>query len=380
MAHIAALRLTDFRNYIDLDLALTASPVVLYGSNGAGKTNLMEAVSLLTPGRGMRRAQLADFARKDGGGVAADVWAVAGRLTIGGDDPVAIGVGQVPANPGRRSVRIDGRAATGTQLAELLTVMWLTPAQDRLFTGPASDRRRFLDRFALAHAPGHGKASLRYEKARTERNRLLSDGINDDLWFDALEADMATFGAQIAGARAKTVALLKTQIAARDDTDFPRSDIHLDGEAEAIFAAGGDLADVESFIGSELRADRSKDRSAGRTLRGLHKSDLRVVYARKNMPAADCSTGEQKALLIGLILAQARAVSTDDPDAPRRPILLLDEVAAHLDKARRAALIEELLSLKAQVFMTGTDANLFDAFDGRAQMFEISSGAVTARG
>lgn len=372
MPFITSLRLTNFRNYTDLDLPLTGGPVVLFGANGAGKTNLMEAVSLLTPGRGMRRAQLPDLARKSPED-SVDVWAVAAKVQTGDDDPASVGVGQVPSNPGRRSVRVDGRAATGTQLAQLLTVMWLTPAQDRLFTGPASERRRFLDRFALAHDPQHGKASLRYEKARSERNRLLSEGIVDDLWFDALEADMASFGAQIAGARAKTVALLKSQIDARDDSQFPRSKLWLDGEAEALFTAGGDVSDAESFIASELRADRPRDRRAGRTLRGLHKTDLRVTYAAKNMPAADCSTGEQKAMLIGLALAQARAVAGNE----RKPILLLDEVAAHLDEGRRAALIEELIALDCQVFMTGTDASLFEAFDGRAQMFEVTGGAVT---
>lgn len=377
MPHITSLRLTDFRNYRDLDMPLTGGPVVLHGPNGAGKTNLMEAVSLLTPGRGMRRAQLPNLARRDADGQA-DIWAVAAKVKSGDDDAVPVGVGQVPANPGRRSVRIDGKAATGTQLAQLLSVMWLTPAQDRLFTGPASDRRRFLDRFSLTHTAEHGKSCLRYEKARSERNRLLSDGVSDDLWFDALESDMAIFGAQIAAARAKTVADLKTQIAGRDDVNFPRAGLWLDGEVESLFAAGGDISDAESFISSELRADRPRDRRAGRTLRGVHKSDLRVTYTAKNMPAEACSTGEQKALLIGLILAQARAVSFDEAGAARKPILLLDEVAAHLDEARRAGLIEELLALETQVFMTGTDADLFDAFNGRAQMYNVSDGEVTA--
>ena len=373
MAHLTSLRLTDFRNYADLDLPLSGGPVVLYGENGAGKTNLMEAVSLLTPGRGMRRAQLPDLARR-ADDETAQVWAVAAKVQSGEGAPVAIGVGQVPANPGRRTVCIDGHAATGTQLAQMLRVMWLTPAQDRLFSGPASDRRRFLDRFALSSHPDHGKSGLRYEKARAERNRLLSDGIIDDLWFDALETDMADFGAKMAVARAGTVQALKEQIAARDESDFPRAELWLDGEAEDIITSGGDVADAQSFIASELRADRGRDRRAGRTLRGLHKSELRVRYTAKNMPAGDCSTGEQKALLIGLILAQARAVT----QSAGKPVLLLDEVAAHLDEGRRAALIEELLALQTQVFMTGTDASLFETFAGRAQVFEVSAGGVKA--
>lgn len=348
---------------------------MLFGPNGAGKTNLMEAVSLLTPGRGLRRAQLPDLMRKDKS--EAPLWAVAAHLSQSADDdPVKIGVGQVPGAPRRRSVRVDGKNSTATQLAHLLSVMWLTPAQDRLFTGPAAERRRFLDRFALAHAPEHGKASIRYEKARTERNRLLSEGIDDDLWFDALEADMASFGAHIAQARALTVAELKTEITARPVGEFPKARLWLDGEAEALFESGADLSEVDEFIRTNLAADRRLDRRAGRTLRGVHKSDLIVTHNAKSMPAADCSTGEQKALLIGLSLAQARALPRCQ--AGRRPILLLDEVAAHLDVHRRAALIEELLDLKTQVFMTGTDASLFDAFAGRAQNFRVDDGQVIA--
>ena len=370
------MRLTDFRNYPELTLPLSGEPVVLYGPNGAGKTNLMEAVSLLTPGRGLRRAQLPDLMRKHESG--ACLWAVAAHLNTGlsTDAPIAIGVGQVPDAPGRRTVRIDGKNSSASQLAHLLSVMWLTPAQDRLFTGPASERRRFLDRFALAHAPEHGKASMRYEKARSERNRLLSDGIDDDLWCDALELDMASFGAHIAQARALTVAELKAEITARPEGPFPKASLWLNGEAEALFESGANLSEVEDFIRIGLAADRRLDRRAGRTLRGVHKSDLRVTHAGKSMPASECSTGEQKALLIGLILAQARALPRCQ--FGRRPILLLDEIAAHLDIDRRAALIEELLDLKTQVFMTGTDASLFDAFKGRAQSFRVDEGCVQA--
>jgi len=301
MAHIASLRLTDFRSYPSLDIALTGAPVVLFGPNGAGKTNLLEAVSFLSPGRGLRRAKMEDLARRDGD-TSASAWGINAQI-----DDTRVSVGQVPEYPKRRIVRLDGKNATGTQLGKLLTLMWLTPAQDRLFTGPASDRRKFLDRFSLA----------------------------------------------------------------KEDDIFPKAIVALEGDAEEKFQSGLSFEDVEEFIREGLAENRPLDQRAGRTLNGVHKSDLRVRHAEKNMPAADCSTGEQKALLIGLTLAHARA------QADKTPILLLDEVAAHLDIDRRAALIEELIALGTQVFMTGTDASLFEAFNGRAQMFEVRDGTVT---
>ena len=368
MSHIASLRLTDFRSYASLDIALSGAPVVLYGPNGAGKTNLLEAVSFLSPGRGLRRAKMEDLARRSGEAIAT-AWGINAQV-----GETRASVGQVPEYPKRRIVRMDGKNASGTQLAQLLTLMWLTPAQDRLFTGPASDRRKFMDRFSLVHAPSHGMASLRYEKARSERNRLLSDGIMDKGWYEALEADMATQGAHVAQARALTVTRLieeiETRAAAKDDDVFPKAIVALEGEAEEQFQSGLSFEDVESYIRERLAADRPLDQRAGRTLRGVHKSDLCVRHAEKNMPAADCSTGEQKALLIGLSLAHARAQSD------KKPILLLDEVAAHLDIDRRAALIEELIALGTQIFMTGTDASLFEAFNGRAQMFEVRDGSI----
>jgi len=369
MTSIAALRLTDFRSYTSLDVNLDGRPVVLFGPNGAGKTNLLEAVSLLSPGRGLRRSKLDDLARRDGD-TTAPAWGIVATLDTP-DELVRVSVGQVPEYPRRRAMRIDGKNATGPQLAQLLTQMWLTPAQDRLFTGPASDRRKFLDRFSLVHAPGHGMAALRYERARSERNKLFTDGITDSGWFDALEADMAAQGAHVAQARTITALRLIEEIENRPEGAFPKAIVELDGEAEDMFQSGLDYTDVETFIKEALESDRNIDRRAGRTLRGIHKSDLLVTHAAKNMPAADCSTGEQKALLIGLTLAHARA------QADKSPILLLDEVAAHLDVERRAALIEELIDLGTQVFMTGTDASLFEAFDGRAQSFEVRDSAIT---
>lgn len=370
MTHVHSLRLTDFRSYAALDLELTPAPVVLFGANGAGKTNLLEAISLLSPGRGLRRAKMEDIARRSGE-TTAPAWGVVAHVSSF-DDIVKIAVGQVPEYPRRRTIRVDGKTASGTALAQLLTLMWLTPAQDRLFTGPASDRRKFLDRFSLIHSPQHGMNVLRYEKARTERNRLLSDGITDAGWYDALEADLAARGALIAQARAQTVVRLIDEIDARPEGAFPKAVLALEGDAEEMCQSGLSCADVEDAVRQSLYDNRPKDMRAGRTLSGVHRSDLRVMHAAKQMPAEDCSTGEQKALLIGLILAHARA------QADKQPILLLDEVAAHLDVDRRAALIEELIALETQVFMTGTDANLFTAFNGRAQMFEVSDGDIAA--
>ena len=370
--YISELRLTDFRSYGRLDGTFAPGINVFFGPNGAGKTNLLEAVSLLSPGRGLRRATVEDITRQGARGV----WGVSATLL--GEDDTRVAVGQNPDAPTRRLVRIDGSSATGTQLAELLTVMWLTPAQDRLFTGPASDRRKFLDRFALTHTPDHGVATTRYEKARSERNRLLSDGFRDAAWFRALEADLARWGAKIAAARATTIALLREEIASRPDGAFPKADIALEGFAEGLFADGASLDDVRAALEGALAERRAEALRAGRTLVGPHTSDLRVRHAPKAMAAESCSTGEQKALLIGLVLAQARSQPLLAAGMAGRgrsaPILLLDEIAAHLDRSRRAALARELSDLGSQVFLTGTDRELFEDFDGAR--FRVADGEV----
>ena len=368
MAALTSLRLTDFRSYDRLDLTLSPGPIVLFGANGAGKTNLMEAVSFLSPGRGLRRAGLDALARVEGGETA-PAWGINARL----EDETYLSVGQLPDSPRRRVVRINRTNATAAQLAELLTVQWLTPAQDRLFTGPESDRRKFLDRLALAFDPSHGVASLRYEKARAERNRLLADGISDASWYDALEADMASCGAAIAKTRVETVERLVEAISERDGTAFPNAGLAITGTVEDLLQDGGFQDDAETEFREKLAENRPKDRRAGRSLTGPHRSEIHVTHQGKNMPAALCSTGEQKALLLGLILAHARAQVT------RSPILLLDEVAAHLDATRRRALSEELIDLGLQVFMTGTDQSLFTDFEDQAQWFEVSQGTVTPR-
>ncbi len=370
MASIASLRLIDFRSYAALDAQFQPGAIALYGPNGAGKTNLLEAISLLSPGRGLRRAKTDLLARVEDGN-SKPAWGVNAVLHGDADnDPTRISIGQVPEYPRRRQLKIDGRSATGPELARRLSTLWLTPAQDRLFTGPASDRRKFIDRFALAFAPDHGSNAVRFEKARTERNRLLSDGVTDRAWYEAVEMDLSKFGARVAEARTTTLRNLQVEIAARK-TIFPQSLIGLSGALEDQFADGQDLATVTNAYRHKLAEDRSGDMRAGRTLQGPHRTEVHVTHKVKAMPAALCSTGEQKALLIGLILAQARAV------ADKSPILLLDEVAAHLDSVRRAALAEELLDLELQVFMTGTDQSLFSDFGDRAQTLHVTDGRLS---
>lgn len=362
---IAALRLTDFRSYNQLDLALDGRPVVLFGSNGAGKTNLLEAVSLLSPGRGLRGARTDHLIRTVDERAAA-AWGVNARLS----NATRLSVGSLPDHPRRRLVRIDGTTLPAARLADHLSLQWLTPAQDRLFTGPESDRRRFIDRMALAFDPAHGPVSARYEKARAERNRLLSDGITDAGWFDALEADMAANGAKIAVVRARTKARLMRAMESRSQSAFPQGDLKIEGLLEGWAESGQSAAEIETAFRARLAAGRATDQRAGRSLTGPHRSEINVRHRAKYMPAALCSTGEQKALLIGLVLAHARA------QEDRSPILLLDEVAAHLDAIRRNALAGELIDLRLQVFMTGADQSLFSDFEGAAQWFEVKDGQV----
>ena len=371
MASIASLRLIDFRSYTSLDAIFQPGAVAFYGPNGAGKTNLLEAISLLSPGRGLRRAKAALLARVEDGN-SCPAWGINAALhaKMEEEQPTRISVGQVPEFPRRRQLKIDGKQATGPELARRLSMLWLTPAQDRLFTGPAADRRKFIDRFALAFTPDHGANAVRFEKARSERNRLISDGMTDRAWYEAIEADLSIFGALVAQARVLTLQNLQIEIAARD-TIFPQSLIGLSGTLEDQFLESQDLAAIAESYRMQLAQERQTDMRAGRTLLGPHRTEVHVTHKAKALPAGLCSTGEQKALLIGLILAQARALGD------RFPILLLDEVAAHLDSVRRAALAEELLDLNLQVFLTGTDKSLFSDFGTRAQIMQVSDGQLS---
>ena len=364
---IARLRLSQFRSYPSLDVRFSGAPVVLYGPNGAGKTNILEAVSLLSPGRGLRGAKISELGYRQSGQESGHRWAVAARLKNSGHK---IGTGSIESAPNRRQMRLDGKPASGPDISRILSVNWLTPAHDRLFVGPTAERRKFFDRLCLSHVPDHGRTFLAYEKARAERGRLFVDGIHDTYWLDALEKELATGGARIAKTRHAMLERLNGEIMSRMDGVFPKSTLALDGEAEALYAAGADVDEVTDWIKTELEKDRPLDRKAGRTLRGVHKTDLKVTHLEKNMPAGQCSTGEQKALLIGLVLAHARC----RPGAP--PILLLDEVAAHLDDHRRTALAGELFDLHTQVFLTGTDARLFEAFVGKAELFKVEDNAL----
>ncbi|CAN0654408.1 MULTISPECIES: DNA replication/repair protein RecF [Nitratireductor] len=370
--HVTRLSLTDFRNYHALALDLAPGAVVLTGENGAGKTNLLEAVSFLSPGRGLRRAKFDDVAR-----VGAETgFAIHARLE-GPFGECEIGTGTAGMQPGAetgRRLRINGETArTADAMLEWVRVLWLTPAMDALFTGPAGDRRRFLDRLVLAIDPAHGRRALDYEKAMRARNRLLSEDSRDAGWFDAIETQMAETGVAIAAARAEMVRLLAAMNERLPaDGPFPTAEIALEGTIDAEIGQNA-AVDVEEMFRRLLRDHRPRDRAAGRTLEGPHRSELLVRHVPKDMPAARCSTGEQKALLVGLILAHARLTGELSGSAP---ILLLDEISAHFDPDRRAALFSILEELNCQAFMTGTEASLFSAIEGRAQFFSVSAGAI----
>ena len=338
MPAITRLTLTDFRSHAAVSLVAEAGAVVITGDNGAGKTNILDAISLLGPGRGLRGAVLSDAARHDGPGG----WSVAATLATNGGD-VEIGTGTSSAAPERRLVRVNGAAATAATLGDWLALVWLTPAMDRIFSDTPAARRRFLDRLVLALHPGHGREVLRYDAAMRARNRLLAGDAAADLhWLAALETAMAEHGAAMAAARADTVDALALAVADAPDGPFARP----------LLALVGGLADD---LAGQLAANRAADAAAGRTLIGPHRADLVVSHAGKG-EAARGSTGEQKALLIAIILAHAALVAER---MGRPPLLLLDEVAAHLDGARRAALFDRLAATGSQVWMTGTDAGLF---------------------
>ena len=373
--HVARLTLSDFRNYDHLALDLAPGPVVFTGQNGAGKTNLLEAISFLTPGRGLRRAQLAEVVRND----AAKGFAVHAHVE-GPDGEVEIGTGTAGGNgeagEGGRKVRINGAPARSADaMLEWLRVIWLTPAQDQLFTGPASDRRRFLDRLVLSVDPGHGQRALAYEKAMRGRNRLLAEDAHDDSWFEAIEAQMAEAGTAIAAARAELIRLMTGMIDRQpDDGPFPKALLALSGTLEAD-VGNRPAVDVEEEFRAALARGRARDRAAGRTLEGPHRSDLLVRHAPKDQAAQYCSTGEQKALLVGMVLAHAQLVGEI---AGLAPILLLDEIAAHFDADRRAALFDILERLNCQYFATGTEAGLFESLHGRAQFLTVDAGRVSS--
>jgi DNA replication and repair protein RecF len=368
--HIQRLKLTDFRNYTQAGLVLDGRHVVLVGKNGAGKTNFMEAISLLSPGRGLRRAVLSDMPRI---GAEASFTVFAAVEGMNGEADIGTGTETTEEDNLVRRLRINGSPAKSVDdLTDHLRILWLTPAMDGLFIGPSAERRRFLDRLVLSLDPAHGRRANDFERAMRSRNRLLSEGRFDPSWLSGIEQQMAALGVAMAAARREMLGLLAGLIEAdRQTSPFPSADLSLTGFLDEI----SDLPafELEERYIEVLAQSRHRDAAAGRTLEGPHRADLTVRHIEKNMDAERCSTGEQKALLIGLILAHARLVATMTGFAP---ILLLDEIAAHLDEGRRAALFDRIDALGGQSFMTGTDVAMFSALGDRAQIVTVEDGSL----
>ncbi|MEO1747670.1 MAG: DNA replication/repair protein RecF [Pseudomonadota bacterium] len=379
--YLDQIKLTAFRNYQQLNLSLDGRHVVLSGPNGSGKTNLIEAVSLLSPGRGLRRASAAQMIHKD---ASPEGFSVFARL-VNHEDTFEIGTGAFPSSSGEqasrtRRVRINGTTAKSSdELLDLCRIIWLTPAMDGLFTGPAADRRRFLDRMVLAIDPAHGQRANAYERAMRQRNKLLEDSaghLRHNRWLDGIEEQLASLGIAIQAARSELVQLLTAIIAKQEADQFPSAMLTIGGELEELAHMQGceDAAAHETAYRRHLQDMRPRDQAARRTLVGVHRSDLFVTHAQKDMEASLCSTGEQKALLVGLILSHGLLTKSVSGHAP---IMLFDEIAAHLDVDRRAALFERVDALGGQAFMTGTDRNLFDAMKDKAQRFRVEAGTVS---
>jgi DNA replication and repair protein RecF len=392
---VLRLGLTDFRNYAAASIALGPGLVVLTGANGAGKTNLLEAISLLTPGRGLRSTDLGQLSR--GGPEAGRHWAVSARIALGADalgadafgastpddsidEAVAVGTGLDPdsVSQGRRAgriVRIDGETVPVSRLHEVMAAIWLTPSQDGLFTGPDGDRRRFFDRLTSTIIPAHTSHLNAFEKLTRQRNKLLDDHAADPVWLAAIERDMAGHAVAIADARGDVLARLTAAETQRqaESALFPPVGIDLRGTVESALT-GGTATSAEDQYRAALQDQRRRDAAAGRTLEGPHRSELVITHLRKDMPAALCSTGEQKALLVGLTLAHARILRRER--AGRMPALLLDEVTAHLDDIRREALFDTVARMGGQVLMTGTDRAAFAPVAGDAQTLDVSDAAL----
>ncbi len=364
---VTRLQLTNFRSYAMGQLATAGASVVLAGPNGAGKTNILDAISLLSPGRGLRGARLGEHVRK-GPVVQADaLWAVAATVTRGGTEydigtGLTLGPGGGERRQDKRSVRLNGVEAKGSaDLGDIVQMIWLTPAMDRLFIESAGGRRRFLDRLVLGFDAGHARAATRYETAMRERARLLKYGPRDPVWLDGLESEMAEAGVLIAAARTATVERLNRALAEREAAGvFPAASLTLTGENFESAQA----------LQNALAASRIRDAESGRTNAGPHLSDLSARHTAKRADARDCSTGEQKALLIAIMLAETRELARAREGMA--PLLLLDEIAAHLDVVRRDALFEEIADLGAQAWMTGTDLSLFHG--ARAEIFLVENG------
>jgi DNA replication and repair protein RecF len=373
---VRRLILADFRSYRALDLAIEAGLVVVCGENGAGKTNLLEALSFLSAGRGLRRAELAECARSGGNGgfaVSVELATISGRIQLG------TGTELGPEGGLQRRYRLDREPIASVRaFADHVRVVWLTPAMDGLFTGAGGERRRFLDRLVLAVDSDHGARVNALERALRNRNRLLEDSSTDRLWLDATERELAELAIAVAAARHETVTRLTALITREKDvaSPFPFAELALKGEVEGLVAARPAL-EAEDRYRDMLRDNRPRDAAAGRTLIGPQTADLIVRHGPKDIEAARASTGEQKALLVGLVLAHAQLVADL---SGIKPLVLLDEIAAHFDTPRRRALYDRLESLGAQVFMTGADQAAFAPLEGRAQMLHVEAGMVRDMG
>ena len=364
-AVLRRLTLTEYRSYPAADILLAGCPAALFGPNGAGKTNLLEAISWLAPGRGLRGAAAGEAGRRAAGETGARPWSVFARIETDEGD-VGVGTGLEPGTA-RRTVRLDGEPAAPARLAEVVRLVWLTPREDRLFLEGGSERRRFLDRLTFAAEPAHAAHAAAYERLLRERLRLLTGPeAPDPAWLDALETQAGEAGEALAAGRARTVAALQTEIEGRADRPFPRAILSLEG----VWANSGEPARLTEA----LRRSRERDAGAGRSLAGPQRTDLGVIHHEKGRPAAECSTGEQKALILNLVLAQAARLSR--AESSPNPILLLDEVAAHLDAERRAALFDEIVALGLQAFLTGTDRALFSGLKDRATMIRVDHGTL----
>lgn len=372
---LAATRIAvrGFRSYAESELHVHAGLVVLYGGNGIGKTNLLEAVSLLSPGRGLRGAKLASIPRKATNGEQAANWTVSATVSRSAEGEWQIGTGCMANGNGqpRRVFHLNGAPADAGEVAELTPILWLTPAMDRLFLEGAQMRRRFLDRLVFALVPSHARKSARYERAMADRLRLLREGTRRGSWLDALEKTMAEEGSAINAARHEMVECLNTELnARRAEAAFPCARLSLAGEA-------GDIAADTAVLAKALNASRERDRDSGRTHCGPHTADLDVEHVANRSDARECSTGEQKALLISIVLADAWLKRKCHGVAP---MLLLDEIAAHLDAQRRAALFDEIAALNSQAWLTGTDRHLFEPLSQNAAFVTIESGSFITAG
>ena len=379
---IQSLTLTDFRSYAAATLPLAAGTTVLHGPNGAGKTNVLEALSLFTPGKGLRGATAAEMGRREPGEPVGRPWAVALTIEDADGEPVRLGTG-VQRGSNRRLVRIEGETAAPGRLLDWLRPVWATPEQDRLFSDARAERLKFFDRLVFAADPDHAAVVAVYERALRERLKLLTEAAEqgrapDEVWLGALETRLAESGARAAASRATALAILQYGIDARADRPFPQADLGLEGEAERAAAESDSVEAIAARLAEGFQRARARDGAAGRSLFGPHRTDLTALHRQKNRPAAEGSSGEQKALVLNLILAQIGRLAASETAA--RPILLLDEAPAHLDAGRRAALFDEIETLgrdrRVQAVMTGTERDLFDGLNGRAAFVRVEGGGL----